>query len=520
MRNIIHIIGYVCLVATGILVSCSKESAADKMPVITGVRLIDPAYADSTFTECVPGTNIILMGRNLASTYEIYINDQKVTFQGTFVTDKNILLTVPSDIKFTGNGSGLRDEIRVVTREGVAVYPFHINAWGCSISAMEADFPLQPGQEIVLYGANFIDVEQVYYTNVDPNSAGGYADGKEWWEIEDEKLPQQVGSRIAVTPVERTELAYSVGGEQTELHVTLPAALVDEAWIVVRTYTGQASIVLYRNSLVPEIGKINSDMPIVGSTVKVDGEGFVGVYNIGIGNNEIVIPVSDIKVSPDGSHLEFKMPEAPEYGGKLIVRTSAGSDEVPFYDVNSVIADMDGRGGQDWGGATQVEGKMSTPPYVTTGKCLGIDVDLNQHKEWGAGRMAFNKVVMPSDIPDSTPLSRLELRYEGFYIRPFDEKEINFVFEFWWDNNVKTYIDYYKPASIYTGDTMEGEWATYSIPVTDFVKDLDNYGEWLEALEYSQYGGTVIFHPRKNTEEQLEDNVQFYIDNVRIYVRE
>ena len=124
------------------------------------------------------------------------------------------------------------------------------------------------------------------------------------------------------------------------------------------------------------------------------------------------------------------------------------------------------------------------------------------------------------DIPDSTPLSRLELRYEGFYIRPFDEKEINFVFEFWWDNNVKTYIDYYKPASIYTGDTMEGEWATYSIPVTDFVKDLDNYGEWLEALEYSQYGGTVIFHPRKNTEEQLEDNVQFYIDNVRIYVRE
>ena len=113
MRNIIHIIGYVCLVAAGILASCSKESAADKMPVITGVRLIDPAYADSTFTECVPGTNIILMGRNLASTYEIYINDQKVTFQGTFVTDKNILLTVPSDIKFTGNGSGLRDEIRV-----------------------------------------------------------------------------------------------------------------------------------------------------------------------------------------------------------------------------------------------------------------------------------------------------------------------------------------------------------------------------------------------------------------------
>ena len=207
MRNIIYIIGCVCLIAVGFLASCSKESAADRMPVITGVRVMDPALADSTFTECAPGTNIILMGRNLGSAYEIYINDQEVAFQGTFVTDNNILLTVPSEIKFTGTDSSLKDEIRVVTREGVAVYPFHINAWGCSISEMEADFPLQPGQEIVLYGTNFIEIEQVYYTNVDPNSMGGYADGKEWWEIADEES-QQGKSRIAVTPVEKTELEY------------------------------------------------------------------------------------------------------------------------------------------------------------------------------------------------------------------------------------------------------------------------------------------------------------------------
>ena len=68
MRNIIYIIGCVCLMAVGFLASCSKESAADRMPVITGVRVIDPAFADSTFTECVPGTNIVLMGRNLGST--------------------------------------------------------------------------------------------------------------------------------------------------------------------------------------------------------------------------------------------------------------------------------------------------------------------------------------------------------------------------------------------------------------------------------------------------------------------
>ena len=511
MRNIIYIIGCVCLMAVGFLASCSKESAADRMPVITGVRVIDPALADSTFTECVPGTNIVLMGRNLGSTYEIYINDQEVAFQGTFVTDNNILLTVPSEIKFTGTDPSLKDEIRVVTREGVAVYPFHINAWACSISAMEAEFPLKPGQEILLTGTNFIDVEQVYYTNVDPSSTGGYADGKEWWEIADEES-QQGKSRIAVTPVEKTELEYRVENEATELYVTLPATLMDEGWVVVRTYTGQASIVLYQNAMVPKIEKINSDMPVIGSTVKIDGEGFVGVYNIGIGNNEVVIPVSDIKVSADGSHLEFEMPEAPEYGGTLTVRTSAGSDAIPFYNVNRVIADMDGKGGQDWGGAIPVEGELSTPPYVTTGKCLGIDADFNMNEPywWNAGRLAFNNLVMPSDIPDGTDISKLEVRYEGYYVKDF--VNVHFKFQFWPSEK----IDYPHPASLYTGEMLENEWATYSIPVQSFVKDVTTYGEWLEMLED---GATVVFHPESISGDETE-HVQFYIDNVRIYVKE
>ena len=97
MKNIVYILlGCIVFAVCGLLTSCSKDDAADKMPVITGVRLIDPALADSTFTECTAGTNIVLMGRNLGSTYEIYINDQKVSFQGTFVTDNNILLTIPS----------------------------------------------------------------------------------------------------------------------------------------------------------------------------------------------------------------------------------------------------------------------------------------------------------------------------------------------------------------------------------------------------------------------------------------
>ena len=418
-----------------------------------------------------------------------------MTFQGTFVTDNNIILTIPSDIQLTGVNPDLKNEIRVVTREGVAVYPFHINAGGCSIASMQARFPLSAGDEIVLTGSNFIDIERVYYTDTDPyaTGSGSSTENKEWWEIEDDKLEQN-GSRITVTPVGETDLQYWVENAGTELHVVLPETLKEVGWIMVKTHTGEASTILYTNASIPVIKKINSDMPIVGSTVKIDGEGFVGILSINIGNNEIVIPTSDITISEDETHLEFIMPQAPEKGGTLTIQTIAGSDVIPFYETNHILADMDGKGGQDWGGAVTV-----------------IDADFNMDEPywWNAGRLAFNNIVMPSDISSTTDLSKLELRYEGYYAQKF--VNVNFKFEFWPEQRID-----YQPQSIYTGDLIEGEWATYSIPFQSFVSNAANYGELTDNLTD---GATVIFHPESNT-SGIPEHVQFYIDNVRIYVKE
>ena len=467
MKNIVYtLLGCLVLSMSGLLTSCSKDDVADKMPVITGVRVIDPVWADSTFTECTAGTSIVLMGRNLGSTREIYINDQKVSFQGTFVTDNNILLTIPSDIQLTGLNSELKDEIRVVTGEGTAVYPFHINAGGCSISSMRANFPLSGGDEIVLVGSNFIDVERVYYTDTDPYRSGSTDSGKEWWEIADEELEQgDPATRIIVMPVGETDVEYWVENEGTEMHVVLPENLKSVGWIVVQTHTGEASTILYSNASVPVIERI----------------------------------------------MEFIMPQAPEKGGTLTIQTIAGSDAISFYQAGRLLADMDGKGGQDWGGAVAVEGDGVNPPYVTTGQCLGIDADFNLDEPywWNAGRLAFNGIVFPADIPADTDLSRLELRYEGYYASDF--VNVNFKFEFWPEQRID-----YQPESIATGDLVEGEWATYAIPFQSF-SNAANYGELADKV--AENGGTVIFHPESNT-SGIPEHVQFYIDNVRIYVRE
>ena len=44
MKNIVYILlGYIVFATFGLLTSCSKDDAAEKMPVITGVRVIEDA---------------------------------------------------------------------------------------------------------------------------------------------------------------------------------------------------------------------------------------------------------------------------------------------------------------------------------------------------------------------------------------------------------------------------------------------------------------------------------------------
>lgn len=492
---------------TGIVMfSCSNDENGGSEPVITGVRLIDPEYADSTFTECYAGQSVVLVGKNLGSTYEIYVNDQKVSFQGTYVTDTHIIFTIPSDITLTGANPELKDEIRVVAKNGTAVYPFHINANGCSIISMKASFPLNSGDEIVLIGTNFLDIESIIYTNVEPGEDDNSSE-KEWWEIEDEKNAQ---TRIGVTEVEEVEIEeYWMNSDFTELHLTLPAELFDEGWIIVNTRTNYQYVPVYKNASIPQISTVNSDMPIVGSKVKIYGNGFIGVISIGIGDNEINIPVSDTKISDDGTYIEFTMPEIPEKGGKLVVRTIAGESSIPFYDNSTLMFDLDERGGLNWGGATEVTGNGQTPPYVTSGKCAGVNATCPAGTTWWyEGRMALKDFVIPTSIPDETPISQLELRFEGYFMCKFLYTKFEVCF---WENGI--YLDY-KPKSTFNNDIILNEWATYYIPISQVAGGANTYKELVDMMSWPE----LTLHAVSNSSDKDED-IQFYVDNVRLYVK-
>ena len=128
--------------------------------MITGVRSIE--NPDSLFTEGERWQLIVIMGRNLNGAKEIYINDQMISFNPTYVTSTDIILSIPEKLKLVGEDPNLKPEIRIVTDHGVATYAFHVNSPAPYLISYTADWlgqqPLAPGQEIRIKGENFYEV--------------------------------------------------------------------------------------------------------------------------------------------------------------------------------------------------------------------------------------------------------------------------------------------------------------------------------------------------------------------------
>ncbi len=113
------------VISFGFTACSDDDSSGGGQPVITGVRVCDPAKADSLFTKSPQGQVIAIIGKNLSNVTAVYINDQKVGFSPTMNTDHSVIVTVPSETKgfqLTAFNSDLKDEIRVHP------YPRHLSS--------------------------------------------------------------------------------------------------------------------------------------------------------------------------------------------------------------------------------------------------------------------------------------------------------------------------------------------------------------------------------------------------------
>lgn len=135
------------------ITSCEQEDEYGT-PVVTKVRIV---AKDSAITEGQLGQMIVIQGRNLSSTMHIYFNNVEAFFMPTYVTDKNIIVTIPGEFP-----TEINNKITIVTKGGQTTYDFPV-----LIPPPIADtIPLEyvpDGEILQIKGRYFVNLEKVVF---------------------------------------------------------------------------------------------------------------------------------------------------------------------------------------------------------------------------------------------------------------------------------------------------------------------------------------------------------------------
>ncbi len=169
MKNILqHRSCYLTLVfgMLALLFSCTEDISGpdtlaekDGPAVINYVRVTDPEVSDSLLVGAFLGNLIAIVGDNLGDTKELWFNDQKALLNPTYITDKTIIVNVPTTVPAV-----VTDEMRLVFSDGSELtYPFKINVPGPRISGIKSEF-VPAGGVAVIKGDFFFEPMQVNFT--------------------------------------------------------------------------------------------------------------------------------------------------------------------------------------------------------------------------------------------------------------------------------------------------------------------------------------------------------------------
>lgn len=153
------------LVVLALITSCKKqltsreiEGGAEKVN-ISQITLHGRTNTTQVITQARVGTMIRIEGSGFASAVAIYVNGIKVNVNPNFVTENNIIMTIPATIAF---GSGVvtaenRNTIRIVTKTDDFTYKFIIQGPSPVINDVSHTLP-RVGEFLTVSGSNLRDI--------------------------------------------------------------------------------------------------------------------------------------------------------------------------------------------------------------------------------------------------------------------------------------------------------------------------------------------------------------------------
>lgn len=398
---------------TCVLSSCSDDDSGNGQPVITGVRVCDPAYADSLFTKSAQGQVVAIIGQNLSGIQTITINGQKVSFSPTMNTDHSVIVTIPSESKgfvLTAFDSTLKDEIVIVTNHGTATYEFKVLAPGPQMQRIEGDYPRTAGDKLIVYGLNLVDIEKVYFTDITAEAL----DTLTWTEVPGNHVEAEYRDIL-----QNHALNSSTGAYQTtsKVEVTVPEGAPETGALVLECAAGTVYLSYYRVPGLPVILSVSNDMPMVGETLVITGREFVQVESVSYG--DVTLTADEFTVSQSQDSIYVKFPQKPSNGSSmtLSVTTPGGTAIVDrFYDYGTLLTTFDNDDATDngWGpNASYIDGGTAD------GKYAEIKLD-NQGQSWWGTMVFFRKdwsgnvFTFSDNIPDEATTDELYFAFDVY----------------------------------------------------------------------------------------------------------
>lgn len=266
--------------------ACQKDNSNSGTPVITNIRVVDSTKRDSSFTEALPGTMIVIQGKNLGGLQAVYFNDTAAYFNPVYATSTNIIVAIPATAPTKAASPDVQNVIKVVTDHGTVTYSFVLYLEPPVISYISLN---NSGTMVTINGSNFQGIQKITFPVAGADTALSYSVNKEFTQI------------IAAIP---------------------PGSPANDSIRVYATY----GVAAYAYPPPMAVTYLSNENGAPGTTITINGTNFIGV-------NEVIFPggLTSTDVTPiDVNKFQVVVPQGLSTAGNLTVSGVLGTTQAPL----------------------------------------------------------------------------------------------------------------------------------------------------------------------------------------------
>lgn len=431
-----------CIVVLAVFEYACKKNNSGGTPVITHVRSVNPAEADSFFTQAQPGALVVIQGSGFNGLQQVWFNDSLAVVNLAYVTNNNIVISIPSGTQTAATDPKVSNKIKVVTNHGIAFYDFSIVLNAPVISSISFD---NTGKVLYIQGKNLVGISKITF----PIGAPGNYD---------------------------TATGYTTNTTWTQIVAGVPAGTTWPDSLRVYCTFGTASFPFPPPMTIASVSNENG---IAGDSITLIGTNFIGVTSLTFPGGITVTPTI-YSVSQMGAKVPagITAPDTLRISG-FLGNASATQlfDSYLTHPSPGYVSTFDGDYASDNTGFVGWTGGYGTSPSATypngTGS-FGLLVNAGAMggntqpggNEGNPGFLELNDEPWVSNT--SAPAANYSLKFEVFVASPWKAGAIWVMVGDWY--GWQHYLARVAPFDTATGGVFKpAGWTTITIPLSDFV---------------------------------------------------